>query len=106
MQKNTALSNFQLLLQLLDADLDIDLDQDLRDLDLDLLELLLLEYDGVGLGGQRLYGTGRLRALVIRRRSRKLGDPLRRGIDGDRVLRDRDRQLDDRDRDRREEDDE
>lgn len=50
---------------------------------------------------------GRFRALVIRRRSRKLGDPARRGIDGDRDLerrgggvRDREREvlLCDRDR--------
>ena len=44
-----------------------------------------LEFDGVGLAsGLRLYGIGRFLALVIRRRSRKLGDPRRRGIDSDR----------------------
>lgn len=52
---------------------------------------------------------GRFRALVIRRRSRKLGDPARRGIDGDRDLerrgggvldRERELVLCDRDRDR------
>ena len=43
-----------------------------------------LDPDGVGLAnGRRLYGIGRFRALVIRRLSRKLGDPRRRGIDKD-----------------------
>lgn len=37
----------------------------------------------LGLGGVgRRYGTGRLRALVMRLLSRKLGDPLRRGMEG------------------------
>lgn len=43
---------------------------------------------------------GRFRALVIRRRSRKLGEPARRGIDGEREdrrfgggVRDRDREV-------------
>jgi len=33
-------------------------------------------------GEFRWYGTGLFRALVILRRSKKLGDPLRRGIEG------------------------
>lgn len=49
-----------------------------------LLSELLGDEGGVGVG--RWYGIGRFLALVIRRLSKKLGEPWRRGIDGERDL--------------------